>query len=92
MYEQAGKGFIYFVTLRLISQGERTYIEKENENGSYRYVHCAIAGDVNNKRKLLGFSVLFTQWLLEMVTGCHVKYALYNEPRALRGKLKRGFF
>ena len=26
IYQQAGKGFIYFITLRTISQGELTYI------------------------------------------------------------------
>ena len=27
-----------------------------------------------------------------MLTGCHVNYAQYNDPSALRRKLKHGFF
>ena len=63
MYQQAGKGFIYFTSLRIISQGERTLIVPAYFVGFFMFL-CAelttsflISPSLASAKRILLFSM-----------------------------------
>ena len=75
-----------------INFSRRTHLHRKGKNGSYRYVHSALAGDVNNKRKLLGLLNFIYTVIAGNVDRLSCQLCSVNDPRALRRKLKHGFF